>query len=274
MKFEILAYIATFIISAGLAVIGISVSYQLYQVNKKAIFQILLYQQIFLFSFFIYGIWGNMVIRELIADFNISVELASKLALFIPMIGLPFLVVSWFMLVRMGFDFNGRKLTKQFTYVFFPLLILLPFLVTLLIHLEVMATPENPDLFVIQILLALNLGIHFLFYFPFIVRRREQQKKPIVKLENKYIFFHFIGVVLYSVLLNFYYQFDYISTCIAVITLFGVSIFLPVFLKIKGNGNPIQEELVSIDFEAFCELYEISRREAEIVLENLYRQDQ
>jgi len=121
MWIEQLSYIATFIISAGLAVIGILISYQIYQTHKKPVFQILLYQQIFLFSFFIYGIWGNLVIREIISDFNLSEELSNKLAVFIPVLGIPFLIISWFMLMKFSFNLNGVKISKGLIYSYFPM---------------------------------------------------------------------------------------------------------------------------------------------------------
>src|SRR6056297_182393 len=104
MFVEYLFYLATFIATTGLALIGTLVSYQCFQKVKKPVLQILLYQQIFLFSFFIYGIWGNLAIREIIADIDLSAELTSKLAFYVPVLGTPFLIVSWYMLLKFGFN--------------------------------------------------------------------------------------------------------------------------------------------------------------------------
>lgn len=267
MQIEIFAYLATFIISAGLAVIGISVSYQLYQTHKKPAFQILLYQQIFLFSFFVYGIWGNMVIRQLMADFNLGAELSGKLALFIPMIGIPFLIVSWFMLVKFGHTLKGQQVKKGFVYSFFPLLIILPVGIILFIHSGNIQTPKNPDLFIIQILLVLNLVVHLLFLSPFLQSSKTQRTAVQFKIDKLFLVLYFSGVMLYSAALNYFYFFGYISTCLAIILLFGVNVLIPVFLNIKSKKNPVHEENKNLDFDAFCELYEISKREAEIVLE-------
>src|SRR5680860_328583 len=95
MQIEYLLYIVTFIISTGIAIIGILVTYQLHQLYKKSVLSILLYQQIFLFSFFIYGIWGNLALHEIVADLSLSDEVNGKLAFFIPIIGIPFMVVSY-----------------------------------------------------------------------------------------------------------------------------------------------------------------------------------
>ena len=133
MQIEYIFYIATFIISAGMAVIGILISYQLFQLHQKPLLQILLYQQIFLFSFFIYGIWGSLAIREIVSDLNLSAELNNKLAVFIPIIGIPFMIVSWFMLLRFSFKLNGFKASKGFAISYFPIFITIIFVLTVLL---------------------------------------------------------------------------------------------------------------------------------------------
>ena len=127
MWIKILAYVITFVISAGISAVGILLAYQQYQQNKKPIFTTLLYQQIFLFSFLFYGVWGNISLRMVIADLNISDDLSAKLAVFIPIIGIPFMVVSWFMLLKFANNCNGRRLTKTFIFSFFPTFVMLAF---------------------------------------------------------------------------------------------------------------------------------------------------
>ena len=49
--------------------------------------------------------------------------------------------------------------------------------------------------------------------------------------------------------------------------LFGISIFIPVVIRMNSDLQTSQSTISNIDFDAFCNLYEISKREAEIVLE-------
>ena len=266
MRIELLSYIATFVISSGLAVIGILVSYQLYQSQQKSLLQILLYQQIFLFSFFIYGIWGNMVIRQVISDINLNVELANKLAIFIPGLGVPFLMVSWFMLLKFGYNLNGYTITKIFTYSYFSIFILILIVPALLLQGGYFEIYGNPDLFIIRVFVLLNLTIHLFFFIPFL---KPKNKLLIKELGfNKLgILIYVSGVILYSFLLSFFDLYGYISTCIAILFLFVVNVFFPGFVRI--NIKPAQPEQGSenMDFKSFCSLYEISKREAEIILE-------
>ncbi len=267
MSLEIISYIVTFIISSGLAVIGIIISIQLYQVHQKSILQVLLYQQIFLISFFIYGIWGNMGLMEIIADLNVSEKLSTKLTIFIPVLGIPFLVFSWFMLVRFAFILNGFQVSKLAAIIYFPSFIIVIFGFSLLIQKEIIVINNNADLFVIRTLVLLNLGIHIFFILPFLFKKKYT---PIVNetgFSKKIAFYYLGGVFIYSIALGFYNIFDFISACVSIILLFTGSIFIPV--AIKFNSKAVVKEIQTdiIGFADFCNLYEISKREAEIVLE-------
>ncbi len=267
MQIDYYFYIATFIISAGFAVVGIMSSFQLYQTHKKSVLQILLYQQIFLFSFFIYGIWGNLAIREVISDLNLSAELSGKLAIFIPVIGIPFMVVSWFMLLLFGFKLNGYKSSKAFAVSYFPTFIIIVFILSLLLQKGVLQIPTNPDVFIIRVIVALNFMVHLIFIVPFF---KPKKHAPIIKetgLNKQWVLLYILGVILYSEILSFYYLWGFISICVSIIMLFGISVFIPVVIKMNSNWQTLQSANSNIDFDAFCNLYEISKREAEIILE-------
>ena len=46
-----------------------------------------------------------------------------------------------------------------------------------------------------------------------------------------------------------------------------VSVFIPVILKTGGKFNLGESQKENFDFDSFCKQYEISKREAEIILE-------
>jgi len=260
-------FVLTFIISAALAVIGIMIAYQLYQTHQKPILQILLYQQIFLISFFIYGIWGNIALHEILADLNLSNELNTKLSIFIPVIGIPFLVVSWFMLLRFGYKINGFKESKSFPFVYFPLLFLLVFAYSILVHKEVIHVSKNPNLFIIKSIALINLIVNSFFVLPFILERKNKPLQKEIRFLKKHSLFYFLGVLIYSAVLWYFNYFGAISICISILLLFAVSISIPAILKLNEKTQILPKTSTSINFNEFCSLYEISKREAEIVLE-------
>jgi DNA-binding CsgD family transcriptional regulator len=260
MLIEYLSYIVAFLVSSGVAIIGIMISYQNFLRYKAPVLSILLYQQIFLFSFFVYGIWGNIALHEIIADLNIGAEISDKLTFFIPIIGIPFLVVSWFMLLKFGLNSNGYKISRIFIFSYFPVFVIILFLLTFFIQKGILKIPEEPDLFIVRIIVALNLLIHAVFLIPFISPKVNATLKEI-ELDKKWVFIYAAGVLVYSIALNFFNLFSYISTNISIVLLFGISVIIPVKIYL----NEIKSK--NLDFDSFCTLYEISKREAEIVLE-------
>ncbi|WP_394707626.1 LuxR C-terminal-related transcriptional regulator [uncultured Draconibacterium sp.] len=264
MWIESISYIIAFVVSAGMTVVGIMIAYQNYQRYKMPVLSTLLYQQIFLFSFYIYGIWGNTALRLIISDLNLNPDLSAKLAVFIPIIGIPFLVVSWFMLLKFAFNLNAYKFTKVFIWGYFPTLVVLIFVLALLIHKQILQIPEDPDLFVVRIIVALNLVIHLFFIYPFVYPKQSATLDKETGFTRKWAALYLFIVVAQSAIMSVFNIYGFVSTSLAIILLFGSSVFIPV--KILLNSQ-LQESSKNINFDAFCTLYEISKREAEIILE-------
>jgi len=259
-----LVYIIAFIISGGMTALGILTAIQLYQAEKKPVMAMLLYHQIFLFSFLIYGIWGNSVLHLLLNDLKLSAELSSKLSFFFPMIGIPFMVVSWFMLLKFALLLNGYSTKPIFAFLFFPVLTVLVFLIDFLIYKGFFEMPLDATLFVIRILVGLNLLIHILFLASFFISSKTKRPPKETGFGKKQALLYFLTVIIYSAAMSFYNIFGYISAGIAIVLLFASGIVIPLLIKI--NQKPSVSE-TNIDFEAFCQAFEISKREAEIILE-------
>jgi len=269
MLVEYLSYIVTFIATGGLSVIGILTAYQLYHSGKKYEFLILLYQQIFLISFFVYSIWGNMVLRGLISDIEISEALAVKLAIFIPVIGLPFLTASWFMLLKFGFMINKRRFSNFTLLAVLLIIVSVAVLLVTLVQKEVIKIDGNPDLFIIRFFLFAKLLIHLFFFFAFIWPKQKKEEHHLSGFGIQQFLIHLAGVGVYSVLLGFFNFYGFVSSCFSILILFAISIFIPVTIKFNSKTEPDKSfnnnQLVG--FDEFCQLFEISKREADIVRE-------
>lgn len=269
MLVEYLSFIVTFIATGGLSVIGILTAYQLYHTGKKPAFLILLYQQIFLISFFIYGIWGNLVLREVISDIEISPALAVKLAIFIPVLGLPFLTTSWFMLLKFGFTINKKRLSNFFLLAVLLFVVSVAILLVTLIQMGVIKIEGNPDLFIVRILLIANLLIHIFLLFAFILSKQNKEEINETGFGLKQFLIYLAGVGFYTVLLSIFDVFGFTSSCFSILILFAISILIPVIIKFNLKNELVEqvEPVEIIGFEDFCRFYEISKREAEIIRE-------
>ena len=267
MLIENISYLVTFIATTGMAVIGSLVSYQLFHENKLPALQILLFQQILLFSFFIYAIWGNIILRQIVADANLSAELAAKIAFFVPIIGIPFLIGSWFMLLKFAFNLNGSSDSKSWIYGYFSGFFFLIMVFAFLFQNNYLKTPVKPDVLLVRIFLVLNLIIHFIFTFPFLNPNTKKSASTGKSKLQQCIFSYFTGVILYSILLWFLGNFGFIGINLSFIVVFGMSSLLPVCIKFYVDFPSKNVTESKKDFETFCTNYTISKREAEIVLE-------
>lgn len=267
MWIETVSYIATFIISAGLAAIGIMVSFQLYAVHQKPVLQILFYQQVFLISFFVYGIWGSMAIQQLISDVSLNPDLETKLSVFIPMLGVPFLLVSWFMLARFVNVLSGYRISRISVFAFFGLFIVITVAFAILLQKGMIDVPEKPQLFIVRVFVWLNLAVHLFVAIKFYSGKRANPISKEIRFRSLHFSGYLLGVILYSSAFYFYDFLGFVSVCISTVLVFAVGISIPVIIKLneKTQLQPVGSK--DFSFHDFCVIYEISKREAEVVLE-------
>ena len=77
----------------------------------------LFYHIIFISAFGFYGVWGQFIIIG-IAGEKLTPELLSTISVISLLLGLPFLVIGWLMMIRFGFEFSGRRFTTIATVFF------------------------------------------------------------------------------------------------------------------------------------------------------------
>ncbi len=79
----------------------------------------LFYYTIFMFAFGFYGIWGQFIIVA-VAGNRLNPELLSTVSVISLLLGLPFLIFAWMMLLRFGSDSAGTNL-KSYSILLFLL---------------------------------------------------------------------------------------------------------------------------------------------------------
>ena len=90
-----------FILSVAFAAGGIILSSRLRSKYKSEIFSTLLYYQVFIYTFGFYGIWGQVLIRTFLSAY-ISADLLARFSNISILLGLPFLIFGWLMLIQIG----------------------------------------------------------------------------------------------------------------------------------------------------------------------------
>jgi len=251
-----------FIISVALSAIGIILSSRLRNKYRSEIFSTLLYFQVFICTFGFYGIWGQVAIKSLLSEF-VSSDVLSRLSDIAILLGIPFLVFAWLMLIRFSGSLSGRKGNKWFVLWFllinFSILVALGYFTT-------RTESFNTNRVIKEYYIAMNLIYFFiaayLIHFPW-------RGKPIIHDHDRRIVAPslFLIMILQCVPLFFYTTQNWVAA-IFIFAFFLGNIFLPVYFSygtlISAFGD---EPGNNIPYEEFCTRFDISPREPDVIRE-------
>jgi len=129
-------------------VIGFYAIALLQQLRKKfahAYLNSFFYYQILIWLFGLYGIIGNLILREILPKFGIKLAGIESFFLFFPLLGIPFLIAAWFLQIKMAAELCNKK-TTQHQAIFYFLFTTLAFL---LYGFYVLKLPES-EIFVLK----------------------------------------------------------------------------------------------------------------------------
>jgi DNA-binding CsgD family transcriptional regulator len=259
--FRILVYLI-FILSVAFAAGGVLLSSRLRNRYNREIFSLLLYYQVFIFTFGFYGIWGQVVIRAFLTPY-ISEELLIRFTDISMLLGLPFLVFAWLMLLRFSAEISGRKINNWHVLTF----LLLNFTVIAIMGFAMSKTNTlRPAALIKYYFIVMHL-IYSLWSSLLIIFAL-RGKSVIHDYDRKRIGTGiFLVMVLQCLPLLFYGSQQYLSI-IFTFTFFAGNAFLPVYMS-YGTLLTIfsSEKGINISFEEFCKKFEVSPRETDIVRE-------
>jgi DNA-binding CsgD family transcriptional regulator len=251
-----------FILSVALAAGGIVLSSRLRKKYHHEVFSALLYFQVFIFTFGFYGIWGQEIIKVFLSSY-ISVELLTRFSDIAMLLGLPFLVFAWLMLIQFSAGLSGRKNTNWFVLWFlvtnFSVIIILGYFVA---KGGTFKPSSLIKYYFITMLFLYSLISALLILFP------DKRKSVIHDFDRKRIGPGILLVMLVQcVPLLFYASQPYLSILFTFV-FFASNTFLPIYLTYGTLFTVFTSEPSNdISFEEFCKKFEVSPRETDIVRE-------
>jgi DNA-binding CsgD family transcriptional regulator len=251
-----------FILSVAFAAGGVVLATRLRNKYNHEIFSLLLYYQVFIYTFGFYGVWGQQAIKFFLANF-ISAEVIERISEITLLLGLPFLVFAWLMLIQFSFGISGRTKKRWLM----PAFLLANFSVILLLgYKESDLTITSQGIltkYYYVILLAIYSVISAALSFF------AGKNSPVIHdFDRKKIAAGiFAGMLLQCLALSFYNERPVIGLAF-IFVFFGSNVFLPVYLS---YGTLLQEltrpEEKAPSFVDFCRKFEISPRESDIIRE-------
>jgi len=251
-----------FFLSVALAAGSIVLAAKLRRRSSSDLFSSVLYYLVFIFTFGFYGIWGQVIIGSFLSPYLEAavIERFTNISL---LLGLPFLVFAWLMLIRFAAEINGR-IYNNWHLVFF---LIINFLV--IITLGWLIIKENlaePAVLLRYYFIGMNLfystasSIHILF---------PKKGRNVVHAWDRRILASgiFLAMILQLVPLVFFDISVFIQLAFVILFFAGNS-FLPVWFSYGTLVSPVTEEPCrDKSFEAFCLKFDVSPRETDIIRE-------
>lgn len=251
-----------FIISVALAAGGVVLSSKLRRIHNHEIFSHLLYFQVFIFTFGFYGIWGQVVIRAFLSTY-ISEELIVRFTDISILLGLPFLVFAWLMLLQLSMGFSGRKIYRWYVFWF----LLLNFTVVIAIGYFISETEDTEPAFLIKHYFIL-MNFIYTFFSSILIYFPKKKGAMIHEYDRKKIAPVILIVAVIQCALLYFYTSQPLIAFLFILAFFTGNAFLPVYLSYGTLLSEFTVEPVKVlSLEEFCKKFEVSPRETDIVRE-------
>jgi len=225
---------------------------------EQAIFSTLLYQQIFVFIFAMYSIWGFIFFKVVFSTELISASLVEKISAVQIIIAVPFQLFSWWFLIQLMFELVQIRNIRRSATIALATIILIIFPVYLLFFKNASGFHHS----VTPVFCMVNGFIYSLIITVLIF-----SKSTLLKTRQKIlILFIIIGVGILLCAGTVYYSKHTFFTLLFILLFFLLNLW-PVLLfarfvsiPSKSNNNDERPNL-----EALYRHYEISKRESEII---------
>jgi DNA-binding CsgD family transcriptional regulator/MFS family permease len=225
---------------------------------------------IFTYVFGVYSIVGSRVIQYLLTDHQTPVETTRSAANFLLILGIPFLILAWYMFLRLTKELFRKQLSLIFTIIYFSVSLLLFSGYTALNLYEgsIGSISFHPG---IKEIIYLFSGLHsMVMIFGILSMGISTRKIYDIRQRKAFRWFYSWYCIIFvfnvaSLLLNIYHP---ISGLVFIVSFIGFHLIPVVFLAFYHHNHYI-EGIDDVSFEEKLGVislkYNISKREKEVV---------
>jgi DNA-binding CsgD family transcriptional regulator len=251
-----------FLLSVAMAAGGIILASRLRTRFKPDLFSPLLYYEVFIYTFGFYGIWGQVLIRSFLSPL-ISSELLQRFTDITLLLGLPFLIFAWLMMIMFSSHLSARKRGRWFVSWFllfnFSILVILGYFIT-------RRSSFDPMTLMKYYFIIMNLTYSFIvsnmIHFP------GKGHSLVTSFGRRIIAPVIFTIMLAQCVALFFYNSQVWLGTLFIFTFFIGNTVLPVMFTYGSFLMPLTVvDEKDLSFEEFCSKYEVSPRESEIIRE-------
>jgi DNA-binding CsgD family transcriptional regulator len=228
-----------------------------------------LYYLITFYGFALYAIWGQILIRVLLTSIDTGSEQIGIIANFLPVLGVPFLLISWVMLLKMGHSLIEASVKTNLLRVHIVIfLVLVPLVWASYTFWDKSNWPNGQKLAYLQVgIISFIEMVYMILFITTIYRGLKTQGRSHPKIVLRFTWLILLAFLIRLLIIPFQFESPWIIA--PLILVYFLSNFLPLFyLKLNSDlaftpihaENPVEEKKALI-----YKKYEISKREREIV---------
>lgn len=254
--------VLVFMLSAAIVASGILISSRLRNTYKHECFSSLMYFETFYFTFGFYAIWGHVILVTLLSHL-ITGELMSRTTTFLTLLGTPFIVFTWLMLLRFTMELSGRGARSKFIVTY---LLSFALLVTGFYYLFPLLSVVDPFTTMKYGFIAVNFTYTVTAVVILLAGKR---KKAILRSRamQQIAAGLMINMLLQNVILIFYQGNVFIAMAFILAYFIGGSL-VPVYIRYKADlSRMISSSGSGFSLDEFCRNFDISTRERDIIRE-------
>lgn len=251
-----------FILSVAFASAGIILVSRLRNRYRSGFLSTLMYFQVFIYTFGFYGIWGQLVIKTFLSDW-VSAETIIRISDISILLGLPFLVFSWLMLIRFSMEISGKKSSDWFVFWF----LLINFIIILAIGYVISDRSESKPALLIRYYFII-LNFLYTVIASAIILIPGNKRSLLLKNEQRIVAVASVVFMVAQGITLYFYKDGIVTGIVFILIFFAGNSFLPVYMSYGVAIRDSEEEpAATISFDDFCKKYEVSPRESDIVRE-------
>jgi DNA-binding CsgD family transcriptional regulator len=251
-----------FMISVAMATGGVLLSARLRNRLPHDLFSSLLYFQVFIYTFGFYGIWGQVLIRSYLESY-ISEELILRFSNISLLLGLPFLVFAWLMLIRLIALISGRTIRSLIVIAF----LVINFVILVVIGYYTSRSDNVSPASILKYYFIIMNSIYAVMILLLLVKKGRQHSVVMAGDRNIMAVTFPAIMIIQSIPLILYNNQEWIAF-IFILLFFTGNTFIPAYLSYgAGILRAAPDSSKDLSFEEFCRKFDISPREKDIIKE-------
>ena len=257
-----LIILAIFVLTLAIISAGILISSHLRATYQTNFLSTMLFYLVFWFTFGFYVFWGQILLTLLLGPY-VEQEILDKIINITVYLGSPFLIFAGLMIVKFMHEISGRQMKAIFISLYMVINVAIFTAVAFVLNKLKIIEAQN----LVKYVFILD---SFLFTFLNLYYLNSSVKKRVVlkKTEMKFISFCLILMLSAQTIAILFYNKNIYYSLIFILIYFLSGLFLPIYLRYTADlSTLLVVDGNNLSFENFCNNFEISKREKEIIIE-------